>query len=158
MFVTARFASVIVGTWVGWCFLFAIAGNKRLWKVDVSTLYIHFGLCFLLFFNTRVNFSYCLNYKCRCICDALIGHKGISRSEPKIIQRRYFLSFFFCQITVLCKNFKADPQKNVALESQMDLEYFTRLRHGPVSSVIRWLQLRSLLANPLHCGACNRDI
>ena len=69
-----------------------------------------------------------------------------------------FSIIFFCQITVLCKNFKADPQKNVALESQMDLEYFTRLRHGPVSSVIRWLQLRSLLANPLHCGACNRDI
>ena len=67
-------------------------------------------------------------------------------------------SHLFCQITVLCKNFRADPQKNVALESQMDLEYFTRLRHGPVSSVIRWLQLRSLLANPLHCGACNRDM
>ena len=49
-------------------------------------------------------------------------------------------------------------KKHATLESQMDLDYFTRLRHGPVSTVIRWLQLRSLLANPLHCGACDRNM
>ena len=117
---------------------------------------MQFGLC-LLFFNTRITFSYCLNCKCRCICDALFGHKGTVDQNRKLFKVAIF-SHLFCQITVLCKNFRADPQKNVALESQMDLEYFTRLRHGPVSSVIRWLQLRSLLANPLHCGACNRDM
>ena len=40
----------------------------------------------------------------------------------------------------------------------MDLDYFTRLRQGPVDRLIRWLQHRSLLANPLHCSGCNRDM
>ena len=40
----------------------------------------------------------------------------------------------------------------------MDLDYFTRLRQGPVARLIRWLQHRSLLANPLHCSGCNRDM
>ena len=56
MFVTASVDSVIVGTWVGGCFLFATeAGDKMLWKVDVNILYVQFGLC-LLFFNSRMNF------------------------------------------------------------------------------------------------------
>ena len=40
----------------------------------------------------------------------------------------------------------------------MDLDYFTRLTQGPVARLIRWLQHRSLLANPLHCSDCNRDM
>lgn len=40
----------------------------------------------------------------------------------------------------------------------MDLDYFTRLRQGSVARLIRWLQHRSLLANPLHCSGCNRDM
>ena len=40
----------------------------------------------------------------------------------------------------------------------MDLDYFTRLRQGPVARLIRWLQHRSLLANPLHCSGCKRDM
>lgn len=40
----------------------------------------------------------------------------------------------------------------------MDLDYFTRLMQGPVARLIRWLQHRSLLANPLHCSGCNRDM
>ena len=41
---------------------------------------------------------------------------------------------------------------------EMDLDYFTMLRQGPVARLIRWLQHRSLLANPLHCSGCNRDM
>lgn len=40
----------------------------------------------------------------------------------------------------------------------MDLSYFTTLRQYPVSRMIRWLQNRSLLANPLHCGTCQEDM
>ena len=40
----------------------------------------------------------------------------------------------------------------------MDLSYFTILRQYPVSRMIWWLKNRSLLANPLHCGACHEDM
>jgi len=40
----------------------------------------------------------------------------------------------------------------------MNLEFFFDLRRKSKSRIIRWLQRRSLLADPLFCGDCNKDM
>lgn len=40
----------------------------------------------------------------------------------------------------------------------MSLRYFTELERGSKSNLIRWLQRRSLLANPLRCSQCDEDM
>lgn len=41
---------------------------------------------------------------------------------------------------------------------KMSLRQLFELERGPIEDVIRWLQGRALLANPLHCGQCNEDM
>ena len=41
---------------------------------------------------------------------------------------------------------------------KMSLRQLFELERGPIENVIRWLQGRALLANPLHCGQCNEDM
>ena len=40
----------------------------------------------------------------------------------------------------------------------MDLNLFIDLERGPRLQVIQWLQARYLLANPLQCAQCNREM
>lgn len=40
----------------------------------------------------------------------------------------------------------------------MDLYECIDLQRGPRLNLIQWLQQRSLLANPLICAQCNRDM
>ena len=37
----------------------------------------------------------------------------------------------------------------------MNLQYFSEFKRATSLTAIKWLQRRSLLANPLHCGTCN---
>ena len=41
---------------------------------------------------------------------------------------------------------------------KMNLEYLMQLRQSSTERQRRWLQQRSLLANPLHCGGCNTNM
>ena len=41
---------------------------------------------------------------------------------------------------------------------KMSLRQLFELEKGPIENVIRWLQGRALLANPLNCGQCNEDM
>ena len=40
----------------------------------------------------------------------------------------------------------------------MNLRQVLELESGPTENLIRWLQGRALLANPLHCRQCNQDM
>ena len=40
----------------------------------------------------------------------------------------------------------------------MSLRRLFELERGPIRNLIRWLQGRSLLANPLRCRQCNQDM
>ena len=41
---------------------------------------------------------------------------------------------------------------------KMNLCQLLELERGPTENLIRWLQGRALLANPLHCRQCNQDM
>ena len=45
-----------------------------------------------------------------------------------------------------------------AADLTMDLYEYTELQWGSRINLIQWLQQRSLLANPLRCRQCNRDM
>lgn len=41
---------------------------------------------------------------------------------------------------------------------KMNLRQLVELERGPTENLIRWLQGRALLANPLRCRQCNQDM
>lgn len=47
---------------------------------------------------------------------------------------------------------------NTFSQSKMNLEYFMQLKQYSTDRQRRWLQQRSLLANPLHCRGCNTNM
>jgi len=63
-----------------------------------------------------------------------------------------FILSFICENIHLFFDLKKKPK------DEMDLAFFTSMKEGSTARTIRWMMNRGLLANPLHCGACNEGM